>query len=240
MGRSRKERSVRCLAPSSSSHWHSRPRPSRLQWRRAYTDPSGNQAIDPLAVSYLQGQGFSPGEIKVLVGQGDPLAVSYLRSPASRRRKWRPGRLRSRSTRWPSAISRARASHPARSKCSSARATRWPSATCATVGSHRRRLRSSAHLPGFDWADASIGAGATHRHRAAAGRTRGRGFDHPSEPQAPRRQRLIQGRVGALPLVAGAGPTGPALFLRRYGLMFWFRRKRLSGSYFRLTSTSRS
>ena len=26
----------------------------------------------------------------------------------------------------------------------------------------------------------------------------------------------------------------------RYGLMFWFRWKRLSGSYFRLTSTSRS
>jgi hypothetical protein len=44
------------------------------------TDPNGNQAIDPLAVSYLQGQGFSPGEIKVLVGQGDPLAVSYLRN----------------------------------------------------------------------------------------------------------------------------------------------------------------
>jgi hypothetical protein len=43
-------------------------------------DPSGGQAIDPLAVSYLQGQGFSPGEIKVLVGQGDPLAVSYLRN----------------------------------------------------------------------------------------------------------------------------------------------------------------
>jgi hypothetical protein len=44
------------------------------------TDPSGNQAVDPLAVSYLQGQGFSPGEIKVMVGQADPLAVSYLRS----------------------------------------------------------------------------------------------------------------------------------------------------------------
>ena len=44
------------------------------------TDPNGKQAIDPLAVSYLQGQGFSPGEIKVLVGQGDPLAVSYLRN----------------------------------------------------------------------------------------------------------------------------------------------------------------
>ena len=44
------------------------------------TDPNGNQAIDPLAVSYLQGQGFSPGQIKVLVGQGDPLAVSYLRN----------------------------------------------------------------------------------------------------------------------------------------------------------------
>ena len=36
--------------------------------------------IDPLAVSYLQGQGFSPGEIKVLVGQADPLAVSYVRN----------------------------------------------------------------------------------------------------------------------------------------------------------------
>ena len=44
------------------------------------TDPNGRQAVDPLAVSYLQGQGFSPGEIKVLVGQGDPLAVSYLRN----------------------------------------------------------------------------------------------------------------------------------------------------------------
>jgi hypothetical protein len=44
------------------------------------TDPNGRQVADPLAVSYLQGQGFSPGEIKVLVGQGDPLAVSYLRN----------------------------------------------------------------------------------------------------------------------------------------------------------------
>ena len=43
-------------------------------------DPNGRQVADPLAVSYLQGQGFSPGEIKMLVGQGDPLAVSYLRN----------------------------------------------------------------------------------------------------------------------------------------------------------------
>ncbi len=47
---------------------------------QSVTDPNGTQAVDPLAVSYLQGQGFSPGEIKVLVGQGDPLAVSYLRN----------------------------------------------------------------------------------------------------------------------------------------------------------------
>jgi hypothetical protein len=47
---------------------------------QAVEDPSGKQAVDPLAVSYLQGQGFSPGEIKVLVGQGDPLAISYLRN----------------------------------------------------------------------------------------------------------------------------------------------------------------
>ncbi len=47
---------------------------------QSVTDPNGKQAVDPLAVSYLQGQGFSPGEIKVLVGQGDPLAVSYLRN----------------------------------------------------------------------------------------------------------------------------------------------------------------
>jgi hypothetical protein len=44
------------------------------------TAPNGKQAVDPLAVSYLQGQGYSPGEIKALVGQADPLAVSYLRN----------------------------------------------------------------------------------------------------------------------------------------------------------------
>jgi len=31
---------------------------------QAATDPNGNTVADPLAVSYLQGQGMSPGEIK--------------------------------------------------------------------------------------------------------------------------------------------------------------------------------
>ena len=42
-------------------------------------DPNGRQAVDPLAVSYLQNQGMSPGEIKVVTQGVDPLASSYLR-----------------------------------------------------------------------------------------------------------------------------------------------------------------
>jgi hypothetical protein len=44
------------------------------------TDPNGNTVADPLAVSYLRGHGYSPGQIKVMVGQADPLAISYRRN----------------------------------------------------------------------------------------------------------------------------------------------------------------
>ena len=44
------------------------------------TDPSGQQAVDPLAASYLRGQGLSPAEVKAQTVGIDPLAASYIRN----------------------------------------------------------------------------------------------------------------------------------------------------------------
>jgi hypothetical protein len=104
----------------------------------AVTDPSGRQAVDPLAVSYLRGHGFSPGQIKVLVGQADPidpLAVSYLRGHGlapSQIEPWTTGAC-------------SRQIKPA--VCLSSAETAAVPAQVVPSG-------------GFDWADAGIGAGA--------------------------------------------------------------------------------
>ena len=92
----------------------------------------------------------------MLVGQGDPLAVSYLRNRG------------------------------------------FPQAPAQIVGTSG----------GFSWSDAGIGAGATLGLvllLAGAGRRTRR---HPPQPQAARRKRVSQGRVGALPLVAETRPFG--------------------------------
>jgi hypothetical protein len=44
------------------------------------TDPSGGQVADPLAASYLRGQGLSPAEVKARTVGIDPLAASYIRN----------------------------------------------------------------------------------------------------------------------------------------------------------------
>src|SRR5262245_16021951 len=45
----------------------------------AQTDQASQPKVDPLAVSYLRGQGLTPYQIKARTVGVDPLAVSYLR-----------------------------------------------------------------------------------------------------------------------------------------------------------------
>ena len=47
---------------------------------QAVTGPAGNQVVDPLAASYLRGQGFSSAEVKAQTVGVDPLAASYIRN----------------------------------------------------------------------------------------------------------------------------------------------------------------
>ena len=174
--------------------------------RKGVEDPGGKQALDPLAVSYLQNQGFSPGEIKVLVGQGDPLAVSYLRNHG-----FPQAQVATRATAKaidPLAVSylQNQGFSPGEIKVlvgqgdplavSYLRNRGFPQAPTQIVG-------TSA---GFDWADAEHRRGSHAGHRARAGRPRGRVRDPPPEPPAERRQRLDSRSSGRPPTRRRGGP----------------------------------
>ena len=185
-------------------------------------DPNGRQALDPLALSYLQGQGFSPGEIKVLVGQGDPLAVSYLREPRlPADASGDPGDSRRRSTRWPSATCGTRASHPARSRVLVGQGD-----PLALSYAAQPRLPAGAdpdrrHICRFQLVGRRHRRRRHARPRAAAGGRGRRARDHPPEPQAARRQRLNPRSSGRPPTRRRDGPlsgarlvSGPGYFER--------------------------
>jgi len=133
-------------------------------------DPTGGQAIDPLAVSYLRDQGYSPGQIKVLVGQGDPLAFSYLLdkglSPAQI-----VAQATVRSPREITAIDPLAISYLRNLGMNQAQIDEWTTGVCAQavrpavcslplseVDTAAAAQESSV---GFSWSDAGIGAGAT-------------------------------------------------------------------------------
>jgi hypothetical protein len=138
---------------------------------QSVTDPNGKQAVDPLAVSYLQGQGYSPGEIKVLIGQGDPLAVSYLRDQglsAAQINAMATGQTSQPATR---PIDPLAVSYLRNLGMSQAQIEEWTTGVCAQavrpavcslpvsdLGVASTEPTSSA---GFSWSDAGIGAGAT-------------------------------------------------------------------------------
>ena len=134
------------------------------------TDPNGNQAIDPLAVSYLQGQGFSPGEIKVLIAQATRSPSATCATTASRGRKWRPRRLRRRSTRWPSATCRTRVSRPGEIKVLVGQGDPLAVSYLRNRGFPQHPDDDRRPSAGFNWSDAGIGAGATLGIVLAAGR----------------------------------------------------------------------
>ena len=199
-------------SPSSSSHWHSRPRPSRLRSRRASRIPTATRRSTRWPSATCRARVSRPARSRCSSVKATRWPSATCATTASRRRKWRPGRLRRRSTRWPSATCRTRASRPARSRCSSVRATRSPSATCATTASRRLRRRSSAHLP--------VSAGLTPASAPAprsgsccSWRARAVHSCHPSQPQATRRERLSQGRVGPPTRRRDEALTGPRLVL---------------------------
>ena len=133
-------------------------------------NPSGGQAVDPLAVSYLQDQGYSPGQIKVLVGQGDPLAFSYLLdkglSPAQI-----VAQATVRSPRETTAMDPLAISYLRNLGMNQAQIDEWTTGVCAqavrpavcslplsAVDTDAVVQESSV---GFSWSDAGIGAGAT-------------------------------------------------------------------------------
>jgi hypothetical protein len=132
-------------------------------------DPNGGQAVDPLAVSYLQDQGYSPGQIKVLIGKGDPLAFSYLLdkglSPAQI-----VAQVTVRSPRETTAMDPLAISYLRNLGMNQAQIEEWTIGVCAqadrpavctlpvSAATTAAPTRSSS---GFEWADAGIGAGAT-------------------------------------------------------------------------------
>ena len=137
---------------------------------QAVEDPSGKQAVDPLAVSYLQNQGYSPGQIKVLMGKGDPLAVSYLRDKG-----FTMAQIRALATAKPSpqsqtAIDPLAVSYLRGLGMNKSQIDDWTTGVCA-----QKDRPSVCSLPvsafgattqstpsgGFEWSDAGIGAGAT-------------------------------------------------------------------------------
>jgi hypothetical protein len=133
-------------------------------------DPNGGQAVDPLAVSYLQEQGYSPGQIKVLVGKGDPLAFSYLLdkglSPAQI-----VAQATVRSPRETTAMDPLAISYLRNLGMNQAQIDEWTTGVCAQA--HRPAVCSlplsdvaatsvvTESSSGFSWSDAGIGAGAT-------------------------------------------------------------------------------
>ena len=153
-------------------------------------------------------QGYSPGEIKVLVGQGDPLAVSYLREPGLLPQRGDPGD--SGEAIDPLAVSylqEKRASNQARSRSWSDQGDLAALSYVRNHGLPQAPTRSSARRPcRFQLVGRRHRRGRHARPRAAAGGRGRRTHDLPPEPPAARRQRRTQGRVGALPLVAETGP----------------------------------
>jgi hypothetical protein len=128
---------------------------------QSVTDPNGKQAVDPLAVSYLQNQGFSPGEIKVLVGQGDPLAVSYLRNHG-----FPQAQVETRATAKaidPLAVSylQGQGFSPGEIKVLVGQGDPLAISYLRNRGFPQAPTQIVATSAGFDWADASIGAGAS-------------------------------------------------------------------------------
>jgi hypothetical protein len=126
------------------------------------TDPDGKQAVDPLAVSYLQGQGYSPGEIKVLVGRGDPLAVSYVRNhgfPQAQATAAAPAAAKAID---PLAVSylQDRGFSPGQIKVLVGQADPLAVSYVRNNG-FPQGPTPIATSAGFDWSDAGIGAGAT-------------------------------------------------------------------------------
>jgi hypothetical protein len=133
-------------------------------------DPSGKQAVDPLAVSYLQNQGYSPGQIKVLIGRGDPLAFSYLLDQG-----FTVAQIKAQATvRTPpreiTAIDPLAVSYLRNLGMSQAQIDDWTTGVCAqkdrpAVCSLPVSAVSAPETPsassGFGWSDAGIGAGAT-------------------------------------------------------------------------------
>jgi hypothetical protein len=133
-------------------------------------DPNGGQAVDPLAVSYLRDQGYSPGQIKVLVGKGDPLAFSYLLdkglSPAQI-----VAQATVRSPRETTAIDPLAMSYLRNLGMNQAQIDEWTTGVCAQADRPAvcELPLSAVATPtvveeisgGFSWSDAGIGAGAT-------------------------------------------------------------------------------
>ena len=138
------------------------------------TDPNGKQAIDPLAVSYLQGQGFSPGEIKVLVGQGDPLGVSYLRNGG-----FPKAQADTRATAKaidPLAVSylQNQGFSPGEIKVLVGQGDPLAVSYLRNGGFPQAPTQIVGTSAGFELGRREHRRGGQHRHRAAAGRTRGR------------------------------------------------------------------
>jgi hypothetical protein len=126
------------------------------------TDPNGRQALDPLAVSYLQGQGFSPGEIKMLVGQGDPLAVSYLRNHGFPQAQATAAPAAAKAID-PLAVSylQGQGFSPGQIKVLVGQADPLAVSYLRNNGFPQAPTQIVGASAGFDWADAGIGAGAT-------------------------------------------------------------------------------
>ncbi len=134
------------------------------------TDPSGKQAVDPLAISYLQNQGYSPGQIKVLIGKGDPLAVSYLRDKGfsfAQIRALATAKVSERST---TALDPLAVSYLRGLGMNQAQIDDWTIGVCAQKDrpavcslpvSSVTSQTPSPSSGGFEWSDAGIGAGAT-------------------------------------------------------------------------------
>jgi hypothetical protein len=116
-------------------------------------DPNGRQVADPLAASYLRGQGLSPGEVKAQTVGIDPLAASYLRNG---------GFPQAQATR---AIDPLAASYIRNGGFPQVGTTKAIDPLAASYLRNKGFPQAPAQVVtapgGFDWADASIGAGAT-------------------------------------------------------------------------------
>jgi hypothetical protein len=117
------------------------------------TDPSGRQVADPLAASYLRGQGLSPAEVKARTVGIDPLAASYIRNN---------GFPQVQATR---AIDPLAASYIRNGGFPQVGTTKATDPLAASYLRNHGFPQAPAQIvgasAGFDWADAGIGAGTT-------------------------------------------------------------------------------